>query len=94
MGKTRVAVWGIGVVVLVAGLGPVGSAGGKTVKPAHAAALAAGRCQAGQLRVGLAQASPGASHHGYVLRFRNHGGACTLTGYPGVDGLSAMGRAP
>lgn len=91
MGKTRAAVSGIGVAVLVAGAGPLGTAGGKTVTPAHAVALAAARCRAQQLRVTLAQASPGASHHGYVLRFRNHGGACTLTGYPGVDGLSATG---
>jgi Protein of unknown function (DUF4232) len=54
--------------------------------------LAAARCLEPRLRITLVQASPGASHHGYVLRFQNQGGACTLTGYPGVDALSAQGH--
>jgi Domain of unknown function (DUF4232) len=92
MARTRMVFCGIGVVALAAGAGPLATAGGETAAPAQSAAVAAGRCRSQQLRVTLAQASPGASHHGYVLRFRDQGGACTLTGYPGVDGLSAKGK--
>jgi hypothetical protein len=49
-------------------------------------------CQFSQLRVTTKLASPGVSHHGYVLLFFNRGSACTLRAYPGVDAVSATGR--
>ncbi|HUA47571.1 MAG TPA: DUF4232 domain-containing protein [Solirubrobacteraceae bacterium] len=67
-----------------------GRAGGAQRPSANASAAA--RCQGRRLRITLAVASPGVSHHGYVLRFQNKGSACTIGGYPGVDGLSAQGQ--
>ncbi|HYB29785.1 MAG TPA: DUF4232 domain-containing protein [Solirubrobacteraceae bacterium] len=69
-------------------------AAGRTggVQRSAATESAAARCQGQRLRVTLAVASPGVSHHGFVLRFENRGPVCTLSGYPGVDGLSAQGR--
>jgi hypothetical protein len=62
-------------------------ASGRT--PAKAATA---RCQLRQLSITTTLASPGVSHHGYVLLFHNRGGACTLSGYPGVDALSSTGH--
>ena len=52
----------------------------------------AARCGSSQLRISLAYLSPGLSHGGNVIRFRNEGATCSLRGYPGVDGLAANGR--
>jgi len=60
--------------------------------PAPAAATAA--CADGQLRVGTAPVSPGLSHYGLLLVFTNIGrSSCTVTGYPGADGLSGARAA-
>jgi hypothetical protein len=71
----------------------VSAAGGETSHLAGPAAKnAAATCQAKQLGVTLTQASPGLTHHGYVIEFKNHGGACAIAGYPGVDALNAAGH--
>ncbi len=55
--------------------------------PAPPAATAA--CADGQLRVGTAPVSSGLSHYGLLLVFTNIGrSSCTVTGYPGADGVS------
>ncbi len=46
-------------------------------------------CLTNQLSISDKPASGGLSHAGIVLVFTNHGAPCTLTGYPGVDGLRA-----
>lgn len=46
-------------------------------------------CLTNQLSISDKPASGGLSHAGIVLVFANHGAPCTLTGYPGVDGLRA-----
>jgi Protein of unknown function (DUF4232) len=99
MGRTRVALGGAGiVVVMVIGAGQVATASGRLARADRPASVVAtkgsvdGRCQGRQLRIGLTQASPGASHHGYVLLFHNRGDACTVSGYPGVDAFSAQGH--
>ena len=90
MTRTRVALGGAGVIAALAlGGGQLATASGR---PARRLAPAVGRCQEQTLRITLAQASPGADHHGYVLLFHNRGAACTLKGYPGVDGFSAQGH--
>jgi hypothetical protein len=40
----------------------------------------------------MAGVQGGGEHSGVVLLFTNHGSRCTLTGYPGVDGLNARGK--
>jgi hypothetical protein len=90
---------GAGIVaVMVIGAGQAATASGRLAtvdRPASMLALTgsvAGGCQGRQLRIRLTPASPGASHHGYVLLFQNRGEACTVSGYPGVDAFSAQGR--
>lgn len=94
MTRTRVALGGTGIIAALAlGAGQVATASGRPARRlAPAVAVAVGRCQEQTLRITLAQASPGADHHGYVLLFHNRGAACTLKGYPGVDGFSAQGH--
>lgn len=48
-------------------------------------------CLTNQLSISDKPASGGLGHAGLVLVFANHGSTCTLTGYPGVDGV--RGRA-
>jgi Domain of unknown function (DUF4232) len=92
--RTRVLLVGVGVVATGAlAAGQAGAAGGQATRAAHRAVeKAAARCQGKALGVSLAEASPGLTHRGYVIEFKNRGGACTITGYPGVDGLSAKGH--
>lgn len=44
-------------------------------------------CLTNQLSISDRPASAGLGHFGTVLVFTNHGAPCTLTGYPGVDGV-------
>jgi Protein of unknown function (DUF4232) len=76
----------LGVAVVIA------VAAGETANASGQATAAAARCQLRHLRITTTLASPGVSHHGYVLLFHNLGGACTLSGYPGVDALSSAGQ--
>lgn len=94
MMRTRVVLGAAAVTVLATVAGQVGDAGGRSPTAVHPAASTspAGRCQGRALGISLRQASPGVSHHGYVIEFRNRGGTCTITGYPGVDALNAQGR--
>ena len=82
----------LGAAVIVAG--SIGTA--QAVASEHPAPVArtaaAPRCGTSKLRITAVLASPGLSHHGYVLRFQNRGSTCTLTGYPGVDAISAHGK--
>jgi hypothetical protein len=82
----------VGAVAIAAG--QAGTAGGHVTRGVHTAATksAAARCQGKALGISLRQASPALPHHGYVIEFKNRGGACTITGYPGVDGLNAKGH--
>jgi Protein of unknown function (DUF4232) len=93
--RTRVVFGGAGIVVAVA-LGAIqaGAAHGQTARAAHSTAknAAPATCRAKELGITLTQASPGLTHHGYVVEFKNRGRACTITGYPGVDGLNAKGH--
>jgi hypothetical protein len=59
---------------------------------AVAKSAATPRCQEKALSITLTGASPGLSHHGYVIEFKNRGSACTIAGYPGVDALNAQGH--
>ena len=99
MGRTRVALGGAGMILaIVIGAGHAAPARGRVsgadgMAPVTAVKAAfAARCQGSQLRIMLTLASPGLSHHGYVLLFHNRGAACTVSGYPGVDALSAQGH--
>jgi Protein of unknown function (DUF4232) len=94
MMRTRVLRGAAAVAALATVAGQVGAAGGRTPTAVHKAASKspAARCQGKALGISLTQASPGVSHHGYVIEFRNRGSACTITGYPGVDALNAKGR--
>ena len=96
MARIRVAFGGAGVIIAMAGgAGQAATAGGRLAnadRPAARAASAAARCQGRQLRMTVAELSRRLTHRGYVLRFQNRGGACTVRGYPGVDGLSAQGH--
>ena len=96
MAGIRAAFGGAGVIIAMAGgASQAAAAGGRLAsadRPAARAASAAARCQGQELRITVAQVSPGFTHRGYVLRFQNRGGACTVRGYPGVDGLSARGH--
>ena len=49
-------------------------------------------CRTSQLTISLHGIPGGADHEGVVIRFRNNGQACTLRGYPGVDGATQSGR--
>ncbi len=92
---TRVLYVGAATAAAVAiGAGQAGSAGGRTPTAAHPAAgkRAAPRCAAKALAISLTRASSGLSHHGYIFEFKNRGGACTISGYPGVDALNAKGH--
>lgn len=44
-------------------------------------------CPTSRLSISDRPASAGLGHFGTVLVFTNHGAPCTLTGYPGVDGV-------
>jgi hypothetical protein len=92
---TRVVRGGAGIVVAMA-LAAIqaGVAAGQTGRAVGAVAKNAApvTCQTKELGVTLIQASPGVSHHGYVIEFKNRGGVCAMTGYPGVDALNAKGH--
>jgi hypothetical protein len=93
--RTRVAVQGAAMFTAVAlSAWQSGMAAGRTTGPAQHTVLlpAATTCKAKQLRTTLSQASPGATHHGYVIHFKNRGRICTITGYPGVDALNTRGH--
>lgn len=84
---------GFGAAAMVAASIGVAQAAGASGHAAGVARIAsAPRCGTSKLRITVGAASPGVSHHGYVLRFQNRGGTCTLTGYPGVDGVSGQGK--
>lgn len=92
---TRVLFGGSAVVAAVAvALGQAGVAGGHTPRAMHPVAkkAAAARCRGNALGISLTQASPGLTHHGYVIEFKNRGSACSITGYPAVDALNAKGH--
>jgi Protein of unknown function (DUF4232) len=81
---------GIGVAMALAATqggvagGQTGHAVGATAKNAEPAT-----CQTKNLGVTLGQAAGGLTHQSFVIEFKNHAGACTITGYPGVDALNA-----
>jgi Protein of unknown function (DUF4232) len=79
-------------VIVVACIGAAQGAGAAAQPAGAARTAAAPRCGTSKLRITAVLASPGLSHHGYVLRFQNRGNTCTLSGYPGVDGVSAQGN--
>jgi Protein of unknown function (DUF4232) len=60
--------------------------------PAITAATGIPQCATGQLKVSLGQFDGGVGHGGYPIIFKNTGRACSLRGYPGVDGLTASGK--
>ena len=93
--RTRVVVTGAGVVAALAVFaGQVVAAGGQTDGAVHPAAKksVAGRCQANALGISLTDVGAYSFHTGLAIEFKNRGSACTITGYPGVDDLSATGR--
>jgi hypothetical protein len=93
--RTRVWFAGVGVVAAVAVFaGQVVAAGGQTAGAVHPAAKqsVAGRCQANALGISLVYVGAASFHTGFAIEFKNRGSACTITGYPGVDALSATGR--
>ena len=49
-------------------------------------------CASRQLVISLGTLSAGLGHLALPIRFRDRGGACSLRGFPRVDGLSASGR--
>jgi hypothetical protein len=65
-------------------LGVLGS--GRTVTEADPG------CQANELGISLTDVGAYSFHTGLAIEFKNRGSACTITGYPGVDALSATGR--
>lgn len=93
--RTRVP-FGVAAVVAAVAIvaGHAATAGGHTPRAEHPAATksSAARCQGNALGISLRPASPALPHHGYVIEFKNRGSACTITGYPGVDGLNAKGH--
>jgi hypothetical protein len=91
---TRVMRGGAIVVAMTFAAIQAGVAGGQSghVVGATAKNAALATCQTNEVGITLTQASPGASHHGYLIEFKNRGGACTITGYPGVDALKANGQ--
>ena len=95
MSRTRVVSTGAGVVAAVAVFaGQVVAAGGQTAGAVHpdAKESVAGRCQANALGISLTFEGAYSFHTGLAIEFKNLGSACTITGYPGVDALSARGR--
>jgi hypothetical protein len=60
--------------------------------PAITGATGVPHCTTSQLKVSLGQFSGGVGHGGYPIVFKNTGTACSLYGYPGVDGLTAGGK--
>ena len=60
--------------------------------PASTAAASVPQCATSQLKVSLGQFDGGVGHGGYPIIFKNMGGACSMYGYPGVDGLTASGK--
>lgn len=93
--RTRVLFTGAGVVAVVAVFaGEVVAAGGQTAEAVHPAAKksVAGRCQANALGISLKDVGAYSFRTGLAIEFKNRGSACTITGYPGVDALSATGR--
>jgi hypothetical protein len=93
--RTRVVFTGAGVVAAVAVFaGQVVAAGGQTAGAVHPAAKesVAGRCQANALGISLTDVGAYSFHTGFAIEFKNRGSACTITGYPGADALSATGR--
>jgi hypothetical protein len=48
-------------------------------------------CVTNQLAIQLAPADGGLSHDGIVIVFHNHGPACAMRAYPGVDGITPDG---
>ena len=94
MARRHMAVGAAVIVAASIGAGHAAGAGGQPARVTRqgATGAAAPRCGTSKLRITAALASPGLSHHGYVLRFQNRGTTCTLSGYPGVDGLSAQGK--
>jgi len=52
----------------------------------------AARCQANALGISLTDVGAYSFHTGLAIEFMNRGSACTITGYPGVDAVSATGR--
>lgn len=92
---TRVMRGGAGIVAAMTFVAiQAGVAGGQPGGAVGAAAksVAPVQCQERELGITLTQASPGVSHHGYVIEFKNRGSACTIMGYPGVDALNAKGH--
>jgi hypothetical protein len=93
--RTRVLFTGAGVVAAVAIFASqVVAAGGQTAGAVHPAAKksGAGRCQANALGISLTDLGAYSFHTGLAIEFKNRGSACTMTGYPGVDAVSATGR--
>lgn len=92
---TRVTCSGAGIVVAAMLMAiQAGTAGGQTLRAVGAATKSAApvRCRGTELGTTLTVAQGGLSHQGYVIEFKNRGGACTITGYAGVDALNAKGR--
>jgi hypothetical protein len=92
---TRVACGGAGIVVAaVLAAIQAGTAGVQTGRAIGAAAkpVAPARCQGTELGTTVTGPAGGLSHQGYVIEFKNRGGACTIAGYPGVDALNARGH--
>lgn len=50
------------------------------------------QCASYQLAISLGAYGAAAGHIGVPIRFQNEGRPCRLRGYPGIDGLSAVGR--
>jgi hypothetical protein len=93
--RTRVVFTGAGVVASVAVFaGQVVAAGGQTAGAVHPAAKksVAGHCQPNALGISLTDTGAYSFHTGFAIEFKNRGSACTITGYPGVDALSATGQ--
>ena len=60
-----------------------------TATPSPAAPSAT--CSTAQLAVTEQGIPGGAGHSGYILLFKNNGGACNVHGYPGVAGIDPTG---
>jgi hypothetical protein len=60
--------------------------------PVSTGATGVPQCATSQLKVSLGPFDGGVGHGGYPIIFRNTGGACSMYGYPGVDGLTASGK--
>jgi hypothetical protein len=66
-------------------------AAGTAPAAARAAATHAPACQSHQLVTTLGNANGAAGSVYYTLQFANLGGACTLSGFPGVSAVNATG---